>query len=191
MTSSRRIVNGAKPLPGAIDLVVESGAEFSPCRRYRYRLWRTWERSLSTCAFIGLNPSTADETRDDPTIRKCVGFARKWGFGGCEVINLFGWCSTETLGLLRECGPSGHARQNARIIAAVIARTPRVVLAWGSHPRIRSLLAPREQDVRRRVESAAAKMRARGRRIEVGTLGSNADGSPRHPLYLPYSTEFM
>jgi hypothetical protein len=154
-------------------------------------LWRTWDADRPACAFIGLNPSTADETRDDPTIRKCIGFARSWGFGGCEVINLFGWCSTEPLGLLRERNPSGHARQNVRIIATVVARTPRVVLAWGSHPRIRSLLAPREQDVRRRVESTAARVRGRGRWIEIGTLGKNADGSPRHPLYLPYSTAFV
>jgi hypothetical protein len=176
------------------DFPVETGAEFSPCRRYRYRLWRTWDASLPACAFIGLNPSTADEIRDDPTIRRCIGFARRWGFGHCEVLNLFGWRCTDPRGLLRTrrgSGAAGAALANERAIAAVMASASRLVLAWGSHPRIRAVLASRENDVRRQVERIACALRAKGRPIEIGTLGTNADGSPRHPLYLSYATAFQ
>jgi hypothetical protein len=173
---------------------VETGAEFSPCRRYRYRLWRAWDAALPTCAFIGLNPSTADETRDDPTIRKCIGFARAWGFGRCEVVNLFGWRSTEPGGLLRSrraCCAAGPALDNDRAMAVVMARAPRLVLAWGSHARIRRILEPRERQVCRNVAALARALCALGHAIEIGCLGANADGSPRHPLYLPYATAFL
>ncbi len=170
------------------DLSVETGAEFSPCRRYRHRLWRAWDASLPTCAFIGLNPSTADETRDDPTIRRCVAFARAWGFGRCEVLNLFGWRSTDPMGLLRRRRASRDADDWA--LARVMDETSRLVLAWGTHRRIHRVLAPRVVDVRRLVDAIAGQLRAKGRRIEIGTLGTNADGSPRHPLYLPRSTLF-
>ena len=68
---------------------MRGGATFSADRRYRYRLWREWDRSRAVVAFVMLNPSTADASRDDPTIRRCIGFARAWGFGGVEVANLF------------------------------------------------------------------------------------------------------
>ena len=170
------------------DLPVETGAEFSPCRRYRHRLWRAWDASLPTCAFIGLNPSTADETHDDPTIRRCVAFARTWGFGRCEVLNLFGWRSTDPMGLLRRRQASREA--DDRALARVMGEASRLVLAWGTHRRIHRVLAPRVLAVRRHVDAIASQMRTTGRRIEIGTLGTNADGSPRHPLYLARSTAF-
>lgn len=68
---------------------MQRGAEFSPCRRYRYVLWRTWDPAAGSVNFIGLNPSTADEQVDDPTIRCCIGFARDWGYGGLVMTNLF------------------------------------------------------------------------------------------------------
>jgi hypothetical protein len=170
------------------DLSVETGAEFSPCRRYRHRLWRAWDAALPTCAFLGLNPSTADEIRDDPTIRRCVAFARAWGFGRCEVLNLFGWRSTDPMGLLRRRRASREA--DDRALAHVMGGASRLVLAWGTHRRIHRVLAPRVGDVRRLVDAVASQLRARGRPIEIGTLGTNADGSPRHPLYLPGSTAF-
>ncbi|TMF61888.1 MAG: DUF1643 domain-containing protein, partial [Chloroflexi bacterium] len=67
------------------------GATFSADRRYRYRLWRRWDGARPVVAFVMLNPSTADARRDDPTIRRCIGFAKSWGFGGVEVVNLFAY----------------------------------------------------------------------------------------------------
>jgi hypothetical protein len=72
-----------------------AGATFSKDRRYRYRLWRSWGDPELRCVFVGLNPSTADESNDDPTIRKCVGFAKLWGFGAVDVVNLFAFRSTD------------------------------------------------------------------------------------------------
>lgn len=59
--------------------MIDSGAIFSPCREYRYKLWRTWDASKLPLNVIGLNPSTADETKNDPTIRRCIQFAIDWG----------------------------------------------------------------------------------------------------------------
>jgi hypothetical protein len=65
------------------------GAVLSDCRRYRYRLWRCWGDGNHRVAFVGINPSTADEVDDDATIRKCVGFAKRWGFSALDMVNLF------------------------------------------------------------------------------------------------------
>ena len=64
-------------------------AQFSSCRKYRYVLERKWDNALPNVLFIGLNPSRADENSDDPTIRRCINFAKTWGFGGFHIVNLF------------------------------------------------------------------------------------------------------
>ena len=73
---------------------MERGADISPCGRYRYSLWRKWGPG-ATCMFVGLNPSTADETADDPTIRRCMAFARDWGYGALCMANLFAYRATD------------------------------------------------------------------------------------------------
>ena len=70
-------------------------AEFSPCRRYRYTLSIEWDASKERVMFIGLNPSTADETKDDPTVRRCKQFAKDWGYGAMVMTNLFAWRDTD------------------------------------------------------------------------------------------------
>ena len=75
-------------------------ALFSPCGRFRYRLGRRWGEG-PTIAFVLLNPSTADDQRDDPTIRRCIGFARRLGFGGLEVVNLYAYVATDPAELRR------------------------------------------------------------------------------------------
>jgi hypothetical protein len=82
-------IPGIRPFLATITRPMQRGAEFSPCRRYRYVLWRTWDPAAGSVNFIGLNPSTADEQVDDPTIRCCIGFARDWGYGGLVMTNLF------------------------------------------------------------------------------------------------------
>lgn len=82
-------------------MMFKSGAQFSPCRAYRYALWRnrSWESAPKSTKgyimFIGLNPSTADETKDDPTIRRCLGYCRSWGYIGFVMVNLFAFRATE------------------------------------------------------------------------------------------------
>ena len=77
--------------------IIHSDALFSEDRIYRYALWRTWDESLPKALFIGLNPSTADEIQDDPTIRRCIRYSMDWGYGGYIMGNIFGYRSTDPL----------------------------------------------------------------------------------------------
>lgn len=149
-----------------------SGALFSECRQYRYRLWRSWDTSKPVLGFVGLNPSTADETVDDNTMRKCQAFARAWGFGRFEMLNLFAWRSTDPHGLLCAAEPVGA--DNDRHLVDGARACDRLVLAWGSHTFLGELLTKRAGIVRTAISN--------GR--DVGVLGVNKDGSPKHPLYL-------
>ncbi len=81
-------------------------AHLSICRRYRYALLRRWGEGKNAM-FIGLNPSTADETADDPTIRRCVSFAKAWGFGGLCMANLFAYRATNPADMLMQADPIG------------------------------------------------------------------------------------
>src|SRR5207237_5457574 len=86
-----------------------SGASFSRDRRYRYRLWRRWDAARPVVAFVMVNPSTADAGRDDPTIRRCIGFARSWGYGRLEVVDLFAYRGTDTRAPRRVAETGGAA----------------------------------------------------------------------------------
>ena len=102
---------------------------FSPCRQYRYTLWREWIGGEGYAMFIGLNPSTADETQDDPTIRRCIGYAKAWGYGALCMTNLFAYRATEPTVMLATAEPVGiendkHLRRCAEQASVVIA-------AWG------------------------------------------------------------
>lgn len=140
---------------------------------YRYRLSRDVEPLLGrgVVLFVMLNPSTADDQVDDPTIRRCIGFARRWGYARLEVRNLFALRSTEPAGLLRVEDPVGPDNDAAIDEGLRIAST--VVVAWGSVSRPWAWAA--------RAEAVLARMAPR----EVLCFGCNADGSPRHPLYEP------
>lgn len=165
----------------------KTGATFSPCRRYRYRLWREWVDPTHRCAFVGLNPSTADETQDDPTMRRCIDFCKRWGFGAFDMLNLYAWRSTEPRGLL-ECGAElALGPDNDAHIALVAGRAARVVMAWGQH----DFLGPSMVERAAKVEYLLASLITPSR--ELGTLGRNKNGKgqPRHPLYLPKFTSFV
>ena len=73
---------------------MKKDAQLSTCRKYRYALWRTWDEAKPQVMIIGLNPSTADETKDDPTITRCINFAKAWGYGGVCMANLFAYRAT-------------------------------------------------------------------------------------------------
>ena len=143
------------------------GAVFSRDRRYRYRLWRRWDRARPLVAFVMLNPSTADGRCDDPTIRRCVAFARSWGFGGAEIVNLFAYRATDPRALLRVHDPVG--RRNGRYLRSAVFRAALVVAAWGANTLVGH-------------ERAAALAALSPRRPRC--LGVTRDGHPRHPLYL-------
>lgn len=111
----------------------ESGAIFSADRLYRYTLTRRWD-GRPMMAWIGLNPSTADETEDDPTIRRCTGFAKAWGYGGMVMLNLFAYRATDPkemmcTALIRD--PIGNPRNDELIQRVVWAETALAVAAGG------------------------------------------------------------
>jgi hypothetical protein len=147
---------------------VIEGAQFSRDRRYRYRLWRRWDPAQSQIAFCMLNPSTADEHADDPTIRRCIGFARGWGYGGVEIVNIFALRATNPRELRRADDPIGRA--NDVHVIEVAQRSTAVVIAWGVHG---ALLA-----------RGAAALRMLSPRARLLALGWTRAGEPRHPLYL-------
>ena len=91
---------------GEIAQTMIAGAEFSSDRKYRYCLWRIWDRQLPLVMFIGLNPSTANETEPDHTITRVMGFARSWGYGGFYMMNLFGIVSSQPENIENKSGPN-------------------------------------------------------------------------------------
>lgn len=147
------------------------GAEISNDQLYRYTLWRTWEQGKPGMVFIMLNPSTADATYDDPTIRRCVGFAERNGCGGIRVVNLFAFRSTEPTALFSAVNPVGPG--NDSFIEEVIAEYGPMVCAWGVNVR--------KPWMRARAEKVVDILREH-RNLHV--LDLTEDGIPKHPLML-------
>jgi len=109
---------------------VIKGAILSRDRQYRYLLWRQWDNNKSTCVFIGLNPSTADETEDDPTLRRCVNFSKQWGYGKYVMVNLFAYRATNPHELKKQDKPIGY--RNNQIIKEQCSQADLIVAAWGN-----------------------------------------------------------
>lgn len=153
-------------------------AKISECGIYRYELTRDGlSLGDDTCAFIMLNPSTADAKQDDPTIRRCIGFARGWGFRELRIYNLFALRSPNPRDLIDslEAGIDPVGPENRATIAAGVANCKRIVCAWGAfkHPM-----------VRREAETIQTFLRE----ANMCCLGFTADGSPKHPLYVRADT---
>lgn len=144
---------------------------------YRYILHRGWIGPADkTVVWIMLNPSTATDTTDDATIRKCIGFTSRWGFSGLIVLNLYAARATDPKELWRHDDPIGpeNDRQILSCLETATAREWPVLCAWGAHAR---------DDRVHRVGTVMA--------ATVGEplcLGTTIGGQPRHPLYVPYST---
>ncbi len=165
---------------------------FSPCRGYRYTLWRQWvkhEGDLKTppfdgelkpvghsdwnspkfVQFIGLNPSTADETNDDPTIRRCIQFAKDFGAGAFCMTNIFAWRDTDPSGMKKVSSPIGQDNDDHLIQIGKGAMI--IIAAWGTH----GSHMYRGIKVKRLFSEAG---------LTLHCLGRNSDQSPKHPLYL-------
>lgn len=150
-----------------------SGAHFSDDRVYRYTLWRSWS-GQPYCLFVMLNPSTADEVQNDPTVERCERRARGWGFGGLIVCNIFALRSTDPSRLYSHPDPIGP--ENDAAIRAAALRAGLTICAWGKHGWLRD-----------RGTQVRELLRKEG--IAPSYLRMNRDGSPGHPLYLPYALQ--
>lgn len=154
-----------------------SGAAISECGLYRYHLWRIWDDERPILCFVMLNPSTADAFDDDPTIRRCLGFAKRDGYGGISVRNLFALRSTDPSALLRAVDPVGPDNPKHLLACRNVSLMTRLVAAWGKLPGGKAM--------RSRAQNSINYVRMN----DPHCLGRNADGSPRHPLYLRADTK--
>jgi hypothetical protein len=186
---------------------LSKGAQIDASGTYRFRLWREWRLhplpakwdmwtneigdpvvdgageqigDPLSCVFVMLNPSTADGEQDDPTIRRCVGFAKRFGFDRLEVVNLFGFRATspaELLNISPEVDPCGH--ENQRAVMQALDKAGMIICAWGAHG------GHLDQD-----ETMLGWIeRFNDRDAPVVSLGVTAKGFPRHPLYLRADAE--
>lgn len=168
------------PVEGDTGVVLgdeRSGATLSMDRKYRYRLWRTWDPTRPLVAWIMLNPSTADHETNDPTIKKCIKFSQRWGFGGLEVVNLFPYRATnpaelKKLSYFEALGPANAER----FIWDAAGRAAQTIAAWGQHGRLHG------QDYQVTLEALS-----RGIKLHALKLAKN--DTPYHPLYLRDDTQ--
>lgn len=147
------------------DTAIIKGARFSDCRAYRYQLWRIWDEGRPYLNVIGLNPSTADETRDDPTIRRCIGYAKRWNYGGLFMTNIFAYRATLPAVMKKQVEPVGS--DNDRWLIETAANAGFVLAAWGIHGKHQQ----RDAHVLQLLTN-------------LHCLGTNDDGTPKHPLFL-------
>ena len=94
-------------MTSTIPIPLISDAVFSPCQTWRYLLRRIWDHDVPPCYWIMLNPSTADAEKNDPTVTRCIKFSHRWGHGGCVVLNIFAYRSTDPRGLRTYSDPIG------------------------------------------------------------------------------------
>ena len=145
-------------------LLVNKNATFSDCRKYRYGLSRTWNGKKKTILFIGLNPSTANEKIDDPTIRRCINYAQNWGYGSLLMVNLFAYRATMPSELKNVKNPIGN--DNDLHIIELSKKADIVVAAWGNE----GTLLNRDKEVKKILPNLMC-------------LKINKSGQPSHPLY--------
>lgn len=156
------------------DLLIRRQADFSPCEKYRYYLEVIWDYTKPNLVMILLNPSVADQFKNDPTVERCQRRARLLGYGGLIVLNVFAWRSTDPAGLYTCEDPIGE--DNDKWIRNVLySPNPTIVCGWGKHA---EMVQPgRSGTILAMIAEAGLKPHA---------LGVNKDGSCAHPLYIGY-----
>jgi hypothetical protein len=155
------------------------GALVSEDGRYRYRLWRLWDDLRPVMVWVMLNPSTADADVDDPTIRKCMGFAKAYHFGGIIVVNLFAWRAADPKELPKVPDPVGPENDEHILWACTAPLMLVVVAGWGSM----KFAAKRAARVKVLIQGGA--------RRDIKCFRKSANGTPWHPLYLPYTSPLI
>ncbi len=151
----------------------DSGADFSNDRTHRYRLWRIWDRSKPLALFIGLNPSTADETQPDPTIKSVMRIAKHNGFGGVYMMNCWTFVSTDPKGI--KTNPMAD-QQNNDWLTITAYRCESVVFAWGAFKIVKE--NGRDKELIEMFPYAKC-------------LAHLKNGEPKHPLYCKSNTELI
>jgi hypothetical protein len=159
-------------------LIQESVAHFSSCEKYRYWLRRDWDLSLKAISFLMLNPSTANEIENDPTIERCQRRAIAMGYGSMIIVNLFPFRMTDSTLLNTIDDLLGDVSQANDSIVRAVELSDMTVCGWGKHP----LAAPRADAVMLMLTQANLQHK-------VKCLQLNADGSPQHPLYIAYAKQ--
>ena len=160
-----------------------NGAIFSPDRKYRFKLWRIVRDNLPisitfTVLFIGLNPSTANESEDDPTIRRCMGFAKEWGFAKMYMGNLFSYVTAYPKELTVE-NCTEYDKENRESLKQMARESLRVVYCWGNNGWIRN---------QGKIIAEYVDMQSN---LSPVCFGLNQNGTPKHPLYLPKNAEVI
>lgn len=138
---------------------------FSPCRKYRYTLWREWPGGEGYAMFLCLNPSTADEIQDDPTVRRCINYAKAWGYAGFFMMNIFAYRATDPRDMKAVADPVGP--DNDKHLLRVASGAGVVVAAWGTHGTHNG----REAEILKLIPT-------------LHCLKLTKDNHPAHPLYL-------
>lgn len=155
---------------------MKTDAYFSPDRKHRYWLIRVWDESLPIIGNIGVNPSTATETINDPTIRKDIGFAERLGCGGLLKLNVGAFRSTDPRKWRKSYDRIGPENTPSHLVAyAERFGVQKTIAAWGKNGNY----APYQCEA---IQKAFP---------ELWCFGRNADGTPRHTLTLPYSTPLV
>lgn len=151
-----------------------SEAVYSDCERYRYMLTRVWDPNGKRALFIMLNPSTATEVQNDPTVERCERRARALGFGAFRVLNIFAWRDTDPRKMRKAADPVGP--ENDAAIVESCDWADQIICAWGTHgehlargPAVETLL--------------------RGTGKPLFHLGLSKAGHPKHPLYIGYAQQ--
>ena len=155
------------------DGALQSEALYSDCQTYRYALTRVWQAERPRLLWIMLNPSTATEIANDPTIHRCQLRADVMGYGAIRIVNLFAFRATSPADLKRAADPTGP--DNAQVLNTALRWADDILPAWGVHGAFQNA-------------GPALMTNLRRRRKPVLHLGLTKDGHPRHPLYVAYKT---
>ena len=148
------------------------GAIFSRDEVHRYVLWRRWTDSRNMVTFVGLNPSTADAVKNDPTVTRCINYAKSWGYGGMFMLNAFAFRATDPQVMRSASDPVGC--HNDGYILDYARRSKAIIACWGNHGSFQG----RSRALVRLL-----------RRFPLLCLGTTNQGEPKHPLYLSRTTK--
>jgi len=143
---------------------METGATFSKDKKYRYALWRIWDKSKPYAMFICLNPSTADEVKNDPTVTRCINYAKNWDYGSLYMTNLFAFRATNYREMKTAKEPIGE--KNDYWLQKIANNAGIIIAAWGNH----GFFMDRNKVIKKLIP-------------KLYCLKQNKTGQPVHPLY--------